>query len=246
MGEDGGGQKREEHGSVPFSFEIKGEARAYSKAGTLYVELRIPNPHTGKTLAFDWENPLIAFGGSDHLQKFLNGISANFVGDDPDVPDRLFFNLSREVLDLFLDSMNLAGIERDILRASRRDAINHAISRRRPRIEDAFSKLSEDAGRSAWTAHELKRVVEWALVQLIKERDRIVGEGKKTGKQQKLTLDNVAARIRLEIPKSAPVNGEALRKALFRFDLNFVSIKREVLRMKKADTLFSAFVHPES
>ncbi len=186
-------------------FEFGGAERTVKTI--LEIEDAIGSPFSSDAMPFSY------FASPQLLGTFLAALKGNFF-------ELMKQSLSEQLaLDLALASGFVAhALELDT--NGKEEIIEHHVQKTRERLKQLLSPLPDKARRAVWTRPKLEQAARAAALNVYTSGD-------------KLTLEAVADEIRKHYGANAPASGEALRKQLERFQIDWMKIKTDTKRFAK-------------
>jgi hypothetical protein len=200
----------------PFDFKLEGNL-TFELGGnerTVKIILEIKNdplsPYTN-TLSFD------LFPTFEAMLKYLSEIKGSFL--DPEIVER---HLAGELALNLDDVSGFVGHFMALGNQNKQDIIEHHVKATEKRLADLLNLLPDrpKRTRSAWTRYTLEREVRIAIQAV-----------RKAG--GKITLSTVRDELRERHGDDAPASGEALRKQLDVFKIDWMTLKAEAKAFAK-------------
>jgi hypothetical protein len=197
----------------PFTITLDGEVAINIQDSfvTLTLEIQYPGgtPITGKLRL-----PLSYFPSPELLAEFARDTKTVFT-------ERLRDVLTSEAQLHMQDVAGYIIADMGIEPLNKNEIIAAHITETTDRLKKTLADIPDTPRRSAWTTLTLERVARGATLEVIQ-------------KGKKVTLENVADAIRRYYPATAPVSGEALRKMLDRFGVDWRMLKADTTRRAKS------------
>jgi hypothetical protein len=193
----------------PFTITLSGDVIFEVHDGALTISLEVDqNKESSERVTGSRTVPLSYFPSPNILINFLQDVKRNFFELMRDnLIDETFLHLS--------DVSGFAASIRELDAISKQQIIEQHVEKTRDRLTKLLAPIPDSQGRSFWTKHKLDVAVRVAAFFLIKE-------------QKKLTLDAVTAEMRKNYGDNTPASGEALRKQLDLFKIDWMKLKAEV------------------
>ncbi len=200
----------------PFTITLSGNLAVEARDGVMTIALEIEGEGDNPPPA-EFPLSLGQFAGPDTLHTFLHSVDENF-------HRMLRTALVSETILHLADVIYFAGLAAGLESGGKQEIISSHLRRTAERLTSWLREAPEKPRGSPWTRAALVNAARLAVMSIVKRKGRV-------------TLTAVADEIRSHHGDAAPASGEALRKLLDRFEVDWRALKADTQKAFKV--LFS-------